>query len=177
MKIAFTILFFAALTFCRLPISAQNQAVYKADLLVRKGKTVETKPVEISLENDRIAIRSGKKTREERFISFSEIQTAEYTFSNRPRYTAATLGALAFGLSAFPVFFMKTKKNWLSINAGENSAILQLQSENYRMFLLGLQNKNVKIYDLGNRDDQEDDSKQNKAPKSANKSSPDVKQN
>ena len=135
-----------------MPAQAQNQKVYKADMLVGKGKSVETKAVEISLEDDRIKIRRGKKTADTKYIAFTEIESADYTYSDRPRYTAATLGAIAFGIAAIPVFFMKTKKNWLTINAGENSAILQLQSENYQMLLLAMQNKGIKISDSGDRD-------------------------
>jgi len=133
-------------------IRAQSKAVYKADMLVGKGKNIEAKAVEISLEDERINIRIGKKTSATKYIAFTEIESADYTFSDRPRYTAATLGAIAFGIAALPVFFMKTKKNWLTINAKENSAIFRLQSENYRMLLLALQNKGIKISDSGDRD-------------------------
>jgi len=138
---------------CQSPARAQNQSVYKAQMLVGSGKNIEAKPVEISLESDRIRIRGSKKPFETKYISFTEIESADYTFSDRPRYTVATLGALAFGVAALPVFFMKTKKNWLTVYADKNSAILQLQSDNYRMLLLGMQSKGIKISDSGNRDE------------------------
>ena len=150
------------LTF-QMPVRAQSQAVYKADMLVGKDKSIEAKAVEISLESDRIKIRRSKKPFETKYIPFTEIENADYTYSDRPRYTAATLGAIAFGLAALPVFFMKTKKNWLTINAGENSAILQLQGENYRMLLMAMQARGIKITDSGDRDEQ--DTKQKKEKK------------
>ncbi|HXH70549.1 MAG TPA: hypothetical protein VNI60_09490 [Pyrinomonadaceae bacterium] len=134
---------------------AQDQSVYKVQMLVGSGKNIEAKSAVISLESDRIKIRGSKKPFETKYISFTEIESADYTFSDRPRYTVATLGALAFGVAALPVFFMKTKKNWLTINADKNSAILQLQSDNYRMLLLAMQSKGIKISDSGNRDELE----------------------
>jgi hypothetical protein len=134
---------------------AQSESVYEAQILVGSGKNIEAKPVEISLESDRVKIRGSKKSFETKYISFSEIESADYTFSDRPRYTVATLGALAFGVAALPIFFMKTKKNWLTINADKNSAILQLQSDNYRMLLLAMQSKGIKISDSGNRGERE----------------------
>lgn len=152
------------LTLCRLPLSAQNQTSYRANLLVGNKENVGSKAVDISLEDDRMAIRTVKKPSETTYILFSEIQSAEYTFSNRPRYTAATLGTLAFGVSGLALFLMKTKKNWLTVTAEKKSVILQLESENYRMLLLAMQNKGIKVFDSGNR------TEQNKNRKSAAKS-------
>lgn len=162
MKAINTFLILAVLLTCQLPAWAQNRAVYKAEILVGNKKNIESKAVEISLESDRIIIRRSKKPFETKYIPFTEIQSADYTYSDRPRYTAATLGAIAFGVAALPVFFMKTKKNWLTVNAGNNSAILQLQSENYRMLLLALKSKGIKITDSGDRDEQHKDKKAEK---------------
>ncbi len=141
---------------------AQDKFVYKAQILVGNGKNIEAKPVEILLESDLIKIRGSKKPFETKYISFTEIESADYTFSDRPRYSVATLGALAFGVAALPVFFMKTKKNWLTVYADKNSAILQLQSDNYRMLLLTMQSKGIKISDSGNRDERKKDQKDTK---------------
>lgn len=133
-----------------LPLRAQT--VYKAEMLVGEGKNIESKSVELSLENDSFKIRRTKKPFETIFVPFAEVESVDYTYSNRPRYTAATLGAITFGIAALPVFLMKTKKNWLTINAGKSSAIFQLQSEDYQMLLLAIKNKGVKIDDSGDRD-------------------------
>jgi len=149
---------------CQTLAQAQGQLVYKAQMLVGNGKNIEAKPVEIALESDRIKISRRKKPFETKYISFAEIESGDYTFSNRPRYTAGAVGALAFGVAALPVFFMRTKKNWLTINAEKDSAVLQLESDNYRMLLLSMQNKGIKISDSGNQDKQDKslkDSKEN----------------
>lgn len=173
MKILSLILILNFLVIFQMPVWGQDQTVYKARMLVGGDKDIEDKPVEISLEEDRIKIRQTKKPFTTKYILFTDIENAEYTYSNRPRYTAATLGAIAFGLAALPVFFMKTKKNWLTINAEKNSSILQLQSENYRMLLLAMDKKGIKISDAGDRDEQEKDKKNteknNESEKTENK--------
>lgn len=136
----------------QLNIFAQTQTSFKSDLLVVNGKNIETKQVEVTLGEDSLNLRRTKKPFETKTILYSEIENAEYTFSDRPRYTAASIGTILFGISAIPVFFMKTKKNWLTINAGEKSAILQLQSENYQMLLIAMQKKGINISDSGNKD-------------------------
>lgn len=159
MRILNLILILNLLIVFLIPVQGQEQAVFKARMLVSDNQDIKDTPVEVSLEKDRLKIRQTKKPLTTKYILFSDIENAEYTYSNRPRYTAATLGAVAFGIAALPVFFMKTKKNWLTINAAENSAILQLQSENYRMLLLAMDKKGIKISDAGNRDEQEKDKK------------------
>lgn len=146
---------------------AQNQPVYKAEMLVGGKKNIESKAVNILLDSDRLVISRSKKPFETKYIPFTEIESADYTYSDRPRYTAAAVGAIAFGIAALPVFFMKTKKNWLTINAGNDSAILQLQSEDYQMLLLALKNKGVKITDSGDRDKED---KKESAEKDKNQS-------
>lgn len=147
---------------CQPLVQAQSQLVYKAQMLEGSGKNIEAKPVVIALEGDRIKISGRKTPFETKYISFAEIESGDYTFSNRPRYTAATIGALAFGIAAWPVFFMKTKKNWLIINSKKDSTILQLESDNYRMLLLAMQSKGIKISDSGNRHEQDKSLKDSK---------------
>jgi hypothetical protein len=146
-------------------VRAQNQTIYKADLITRNGKNINAEPVEISVEGETMKIQSKKKSGETKLIPFSSIETVDYTYSDRPRYTAATLSALAVGIVALPLFASKTKKNWLAVNAGEDSVLLQLQSSNYRMLLLTMRNKGVNITDSGDRDENEKKQKNDKQNK------------
>lgn len=149
-------------------VRAQNQTIYKADLIIRNGNNVDVQPVEISVEDESLKIQSRKKAVETKMIVFSSIETVDYTYSDRPRYTAATLSSLAIGIGALPLFATKTKKNWLAVNAGDNSVLLQLQSSNYRMLLLALSKKGVNITDSGDRDKNEKKRKIDKQNKDKN---------
>lgn len=150
-------------------IWAQTQNFYKADLLVGSGKNINAQSVEIFLEGETIKIRGKKKPFETKLIPLNTIESIDYTYSDRPRYTAATLSTLALGIVALPLFASKTKKNWLAINAENNSVILQLQSSNYRMLLLEMHNKRVKITDSGDRDENEKNQKKVKKNKDKDK--------
>lgn len=150
-----------------LPLAAQKQAVYKAEMLIGNGKNITSAAVEISLEETALKIQRKKKPFEIKYVPYSAVESADYTYSDRPRYTAATLSTIAFGVGALPVFFMKTKKNWLTLNAGDQSAIFQLQSDNYQMLLLGLKSKNLNVSDSGDRDEAAD--KKTKAAKQEEK--------
>lgn len=149
-------------------VRSQNQTVYKADLIIQNGKNIDTQPVEIFVEDESLKIQSKKKAVETKIIAFSSVETIDYTYSDRPRYTAATLSSLAIGIGALPLFATKTKKNWLAVNAGENSVLLQLQSSNYRMLLLSLSKMGVKITDSGDRDKNEKKRKLDKQNKDKN---------
>jgi hypothetical protein len=140
-------------------VSAQTELVYKADLLVSDGKNFNARPVEIFIDGDAIKIRGKKKPFETKIIPFSDIQDADYTYSDKPRYTVATLSTLALGVGALPLFADKTKKNWLTVITEKNSVILQLQSKNYRMLLLQLRAKGIKITDSGDRDEKDKNQK------------------
>lgn len=144
------------------PARAQNRSVYKADLIVANGKNVDTEPVEIFLDGGAIKIRSKKKPFETKSISLTAVESVDYTYSDRPRYTVAALSVLALGIGALPLFADKTKKNWLTVTAEKNSAILQLQSSNYRMLLLEIRGKGVKITDSGDRDENDKNQKNGK---------------
>ena len=142
---------------------SQTRGVYQADLLISEGKTVKTRRVEISLEDEALILSNKKKSKTEttaRRIPLTAIESVEYSYSERPRYTAATLSTIALGIVALPLFASRTKKNWLTINAAADSAILQLQSDNYRMLLLEMQKRKIKIADTGDRDANEKKAKE-----------------
>lgn len=141
-----------------LPQRQETQpASYQAELLVSEGgKKIKAEQVTLWLEDDELRIRGLKNARIDRSIPFSAIESADYTYSDRPRYTAGTLAVLAFGVGGLAIFFTKTKKNWLTVNAGKDSAILQLRAGNYRMLLLQMRKKGIKISDSGDRDEKAD---------------------
>jgi hypothetical protein len=151
MKIINLFLIVSLLLSSQLMVRAQTRNVYQADLLLADGKSVKTQPVEIVLANDVLEISGKKKSSAVKTIALTSIESADYTYSERPRYTAAALSTIVFGIVALPLFASRTKKNWLAINAEKDSVILQLRSDNYRMLLLEMHSRRVKIADSGDR--------------------------
>ena len=138
-------------------VSAQISVTQRAKLLVMDGKRPAANDVEVTLGVDSFLIKPVKRSGKARSLPFSSIKSMEYSYSDRPRYTAATAGALAIGLAGLPLFFNKTKKNWLVVDAGSDSVMLQLLDSNYRMLLLEVQRKGIAISDVGDRDSKKDE--------------------
>lgn len=145
-------------------LNAQTSAAHKAKLLVTRGKQIDAHDVDVTLGPESFDIKPIKRSGEARSLPSSSIKSIEYSYSDRPRYTVGTAGVLAIGLVAVPLFFNKTKKNWLVINAGGDPVVLQLLSSNYRMLLLEIQRSGINISDVGDRDD-----KKGKGDKKANR--------
>lgn len=132
--------------------SAQTPVGYKGKLLAYDGKQIHAEQVTISLGENAVVINKGDKSHSTISIPFSSITNVEYAYSERPRYTAGALSTAALGWAGLPIFFNQTKKNWLTINADKDSAIIQLLSSDYRMLLLAMQEKGLKISDKGDKD-------------------------
>lgn len=152
---------------CHTSLSAQSGATHNATKVTSDGKAVRKEKVKVAVAPDKleiIGVRSGSSVTS---IPLSTIVEAEYTYSRKPSYRAGTVAVLAIGIQGWPMFFNSTKTNWLTINAGERSAVLQLESKNYRMLLLDLQNRGVAVIDRGDQDDIKKEEKE-KAKKKKN---------
>ncbi len=66
---------------------------------------------------------------------YESIKSAEYSNSKHPRWKAGIGAAIAVGVFALPLFFMKGKKHWLTIKTGDDYAILRLDKDNYKIIL------------------------------------------
>ncbi len=145
--IAFSIVFVLTFTFA---VSGQTIPVFKAKHLRSEGGRVAAERVELSLGSDALDVK--RQNREDVRFRFADIVEAEYEFADRPSYAAGTGGVLLLGLSGIGLFFNQTKRHWLKLNMGPAQQLFELESRNYRMLLLSLNNRGVKISDLGDRD-------------------------
>lgn len=96
------------------------------------GKVKETNIV-LTLTGESIRLenpsgRGGRYT----FIPYADIKAATYSRSKHPRWKEGIGVALAVGIFAIPVFFMKSKKHWLTIQTDKDSYILRLDKNNFR---------------------------------------------
>ena len=74
-------------------------------------------------------------------FDYTEISSAGYSFSKHPRWKSGTAVAVAVGVFAIPIFFMKGKKHWYTIQTNEDFAVLRLDKNNYRQVTAALENK------------------------------------
>ncbi len=147
----FTMLCFAMAT------SAYSQTgpsrTYDVELMVPKDKkTVET-DADITFEQtsfkvvpDKVAFKG--ETRE---INYADIKQADHSFAKKPMLSGG--GAIATALLvgfifAIPFLFIKKKKHWMSVQAGDKFAVIKLGDQNFRQIVAEFEAHGVKVNDL-----------------------------
>jgi hypothetical protein len=103
-------------------------------LMVNTGDSAEEQDAVLRFEADRLVIH-GKGGAVLKTMPFVEIKTAEYSYSKSPRWKSGIGVAIAVGVFAIPILFMKGKKHWLTIAAENDFAVLRLDKKNYRLIL------------------------------------------
>ena len=144
---------------------------FEAEMLVQNadGKSAEEVPIEIVLEDNMLQIVSTKKPGLTKSFKYSDITSAEYTYSKKPRYATGAVLALAVTVFLLPIMFTKSKKHWMTVNLDKDYAVLKLKKSNYRMLLPAMKAKGINVLDNGDQNKKDDDDKEDqkdKAPKS-----------
>jgi hypothetical protein len=62
-----------------------------------------------------------------------------YAQSKHPRWKAGAGAAVAVGVLAAPVFFMKNTKHWLTLRGAGEAIVPRLDKNNYRLVLPALE--------------------------------------
>lgn len=117
----------------------------------------ETKPAKLHLDADSLLVETTDGSVAKR-LPYAVIKEMSYSYSKRPRYASGTAvamsGVLAMGslgiLAASPLLPVaaivggiklartKSKKHWLTIQSGDNYAVLRLDKRNQKLILLAL---------------------------------------
>jgi hypothetical protein len=82
-----------------------------------------------------LLIQSRKGGSELKNFAYADIKSAEYSYSKHPRWRAGAAAAIAIGIFALPLFFMKGKKHWLTVRTEKDFAVLRLDKDNYKIIL------------------------------------------
>ena len=96
-------------------------------------------------ESIRVVARHGAMTVSE--LRYDEIRSATYARSKHPRWKAGTGVAVAasaglappVGIVALPLFLMKAKHHWLTLQADGEFLALRLSKKNYELVLVAAQ--------------------------------------
>lgn len=108
---------------------------HKVKLMVNTGDKPAETDVTLFLEPDRLVVRSKAGGAELKSFPYSAVKAAEYSYSKSPRWKSGVGAAVAVGIFALPIFFMKGKKHWLTIHAENDYALLRLDKGNYKIIL------------------------------------------
>ena len=107
----------------------------------------------ILLEQEQLVIKARKGNVTLKTLPYSQMKTAEYSYSKSPRWKSGIGLAVAVGVFAIPLFFMKGKKHWLTIQAENDYAILHLDKGNFRVILPAFETRSrVKVETIGDED-------------------------
>jgi hypothetical protein len=122
----------------------QPESFDNIGMLVPDGKKTKEENVRLKLESDRIVVEERKGGTVKKEFKYADIKSAEYSYSKHPRWKAGAGVAIAVGIFALPLFFMKGKKHWLTVKTETDYAVLRLDKNNYKVILPSFETKSGK---------------------------------
>lgn len=127
--------------------------VYDVELIVSSGKKSVETDADITFGETSFTVVPDKSQykNETREIAYADIKQADHSFSKKPMLSGG--GAIATALLvgfifAIPFLFIKKKKHWLTVQAGEKFAVIKLGDQNFRQIVAELESKGIKVNDL-----------------------------
>ncbi len=103
-------------------------------LMVNTGEKAEEQDAVLHFGEDALTVY-GKGGAILKTFKYADIKGGEYSYSKSPRWKSGVGAAIAVGVFAIPVFFLKGKKHWLTIAAEKDFAVLRLDKKNYMLIL------------------------------------------
>ena len=161
----FTLICFIAATSAFAQTSTPR--IYDVELMVPKEKkTVET-DADITFDETSFKVVPDKTEfkGETREIVYTDIKQADHSYSKKPMLSGG--GAIATALLvgfvfAIPFLFIKKKKHWMTVQAGEKFAVIKLGDQNFRQVVAEFEARGVKVTDLKDESKTSDDEKTEK---------------
>jgi len=118
----------------------------RVKVLVPIGEKVEETDVTLRLGADRLTITTVEGNVELKNFPYSRIKEASYSYSKHPRWKEGGKKSLVF----LPVFFVKGKRHWLTIETEKDFAVLRLAKDNYRVVIPAFETRShIKVESLG----------------------------
>ena len=111
-----------------------------------KDKVKEIK-CHLILTKETVQIREQKTGKTLQELAYTDIEGVTYSRSKHRRWKSGAAVAIAAGVFAAPMFFMKGKKHWLTFEATdpEHHIGLRLDKKNYQMILAEVEKRNLKV--------------------------------
>lgn len=112
----------------------------EVELLVQNGNGVDEKSVQVKFFEDSMTITSKNGAIAKTF-RYSDIKGAEYSYSKNPRWkTGLGLGAASILFPpllfvALPMAFSKHRRHWVTVQTGEDYAVLKLSKSTRKIFI------------------------------------------
>ncbi|CAN5572166.1 MAG: hypothetical protein ACR2M8_09410 [Pyrinomonadaceae bacterium] len=138
---------------------ARVSSTFKVETLVSEGKKSKEVNSTLNFGDKSFRLVSNKPGLVSKEMTYSEIKTADYSYSKKPLLSTGGAVAMAIltGLIVLPFLFMKKKQHWLTVRTDNDYAVMKLDKENFRQIQSEFEIKKVKITTLN-----EDDNKKEK---------------
>lgn len=99
----------------------------------------------IVFEKDSVKIVSRRNRRVFKEFRYGEVKAVEHSYSRSPMMTDDA-SALALALfTGIPYFLIKKEKNWLTITAENDFAVLKLENDNFRQIRAEFQIRRLQV--------------------------------
>ncbi|MDQ3491225.1 MAG: hypothetical protein M3449_09230 [Acidobacteriota bacterium] len=138
---------------------ARVSSTFMVETLVSEGKKSKEVNSTLNFGDKSFRLVSNKPGLVSKEMTYSEIKTADYSYSKKPLLSTGGAVAMAIltGLIVLPFLFMKKKQHWLTVRTDNDYAVIKLDKENFRQIQSEFEIKKVKITTLN-----EDDNKKEK---------------
>jgi hypothetical protein len=107
----------------------------KVKLLVTQGTKTSEVDVRLGFDADSLTVWLESTNTSVKVFPYSSIVSAVYSQSKHPRWKEGAGAAVLVGVFATPLFFMKSTKHWLTIQAKNDFAVLRLDKDNSKTIL------------------------------------------
>ena len=141
--------------FCVTSAFAQTaNRTYDVELVVSDGKKSVETDADITFNQGSFKVLPDKEAYKssEKDIAYTSISQADHSYSKKPMLSGggAVATALLVGfIFALPFLFIKKKKHWMTLQAGEgNFAVIKLGDQNFRQIVAEFQAHGVKVNEL-----------------------------
>lgn len=123
---------------------------YEVEILRNIGKDTREFNSKLSFGEDGLKIVSSRDATVYSEMKYSDIQTAEYSYSKKPAVSTATkiIVSAFFPLISLPLYFLRKKIHWMTIKTDSDFAILKLERDNYKQIKAELEKRNIKIENI-----------------------------
>ena len=129
---------------------AQTSQKFDAEMLVSNGKNQDEESISIQFNETSVTFLSNK-TELTKTFNYADIKLAEYSYSQKPRYTTGAILGLAVSVFLLPLMFTKSKKHWMTVQTEKDYVVLKLKKSNRRLITPSFETHGVKVTDIGNQ--------------------------
>ena len=134
---------------------------YKIKVVVPDGKKSKEADavLRINKETFEVLIEKEKFEANNKKLAFSDLKTADYSYSKKP--VLSTGGAIAtailVGVFVLPFLFMKKKNHWLTVQTEDQFAVMKLDKNNFRAIIAEFETHGVEVKEVFEEDKKDKD--------------------